>query len=50
MAVQATCLCALLQPEPQVYDLFDDIMLLAEVHTQQSLQDCTKLGMHAMIY
>ena len=30
--VQGTVLMALLQPAPEVYDLFDDIMLLAEGH------------------
>jgi len=30
--VQATILIALLQPAPEVYNLFDDIMLLAEGH------------------
>lgn len=29
-AVQGTVLMALLQPAPEVYDLFDDIMLLCE--------------------
>ena len=29
---QATILMALLQPAPEVYNLFDDIMLLAEGH------------------
>ena len=32
LAAQATILMALLQPAPEVYNLFDDIMLLAEGH------------------
>ena len=28
--VQATCLCALLQPAPEVFDLFDDVLLLCD--------------------
>ena len=32
MPAQATILMALLQPAPEVYNLFDDIMLLAEGH------------------
>ena len=31
-ARQATVLMALLQPAPEVYELFDDIMLLSEGH------------------
>ena len=32
--MQATVLMALLQPPPEVYDLFDDILLLCEgTHT-----------------
>ena len=29
---EATVLVALLQPAPETYDLFDDIILMAEVH------------------
>ena len=28
--LQATILCALLQPQPESYDLFDDVLLMAE--------------------
>lgn len=28
--LQATCLAALLQPAPEVYDLFDDTLLLCD--------------------
>ena len=32
LPLQATVLIALLQPAPEVYNLFDDILLLAEGH------------------
>ena len=30
VSVQATVLTALLQPQPEAYDLFDDVLLMAE--------------------
>ena len=32
MTLQGTVLMALLQPAPEVYELFDDILLMAEGH------------------
>ena len=34
---EATVLVALLQPAPETYDLFDDIILMAEVRSSPSL-------------
>ena len=48
--LQATCLCALLQPAPEVYDLFDDVMLLCDgapwAHLSCTPASCTQSGPH----
>ena len=38
--MQATVLLALLQPAPETYELFDDVLLLSEGSTHLCAHDC----------
>ena len=38
--MQATCLMALLQPAPEVFDIFDDVLLLCDGESLFTLKAC----------